>query len=186
MKSKILLTFFIALLLILPLISAEDVGQTWDNIKSVDNTKMSLGYPTITIKNWLGMGADILETKITSNTPKCPNGKCNLEQTFNNYYDTASLEADRFVDAKGNEIKDIPISHYTYKTETYTEKEYDKYTCIEKTEVENNSKYQKCSWTYKDVKKTKQVKVPYVLGTKMLGNNIIGTDADISKYDFVD
>ena len=190
MKKQLIL-IALALCLVLPLISAEDVGYTFDNIKSVDYNKMGLGYPEITIKNsfaWIIPLDPILDTKITMNTPRCPNGKCKLEQSFNNYYDTASLEEDRFVDAKGNEIKDIQVSHYTYKTETYIEtiiESQDK-KCVENSKTHNGTMI--CTYTnnYKNITKERTIKVPYTLGEKKLGINIIGTEADISKYDWVD
>jgi len=187
-------TFSILVILCIGLFSIPNISSAdWDNIKEININKMSLGYPEITLKNsllWVIPLSPILDTRITTNTPRCANGFCNTELTFNNYKSTSPIEDIRFIDINGNEVENIPYSLYTYETENYIEKviDYEKTTkiCDEKKSIEEQYKY--CDWNivYKDVEKTRQIKVDYKLGDEYLGDKIVGINADISGYNFID
>jgi len=188
--AKIMVGVMIMFMLI-SCVSAADLLEpsTWDNIKDVDYTKLVSDYPTITVKNsiaWIIPRDPILQTSITTNTPRCLNGICNTEQSFDNYKETSPIEDVRFIDSDGKEVE-VPYTLYTYGTETYITQEKDKQTCVDtKNTWEDGTPMKSCSWTYKDVEATRQVKVPYKLGDENIGETIIGIDADISGLGFVD
>jgi hypothetical protein len=165
MKTKILLMMLIGMILVLPLCSAFE----FDNIKSVDYDKMSLGYPEITIKNsfaWIIPLDPILNTKIVEHDTYCASN-CKSIQEIKLYYETSLVDSVIFQDREGNEI-DVPYKLYLIEYETYTERGIDykasKQIC---NELENKS--QSCSWdyVYKDIEKTKEVKIPYTEGEKL-------------------
>lgn len=192
LQSIILLTAIVLLAVFSACLTS---AWEFDNIKEIKTDKPSLGYPEITIRNsflWAIPLDQILDVKLTAHTSKCANGKCSSEQTFKLYYNSSPVENVKFIDGKGKEIKNIPYSLYTYVEEEYIEKEIDwtntKITCINGEDKHNGVFGKSCSveYAYKDIKKKRMIKTPYVLGTKFLGEKIIGIDADIGENRFID
>jgi len=189
MNPKLLLTLFLTLFLVLPMISATDI----DNIKDVNYDKMSLGYPEITIKNsflWVIPLDPIVDVKIIKQDKYCM-VNCNDELNLNTYYDTY-VEDIRFIDNKGKEVQ-IEYSLYTLETETYTEQEIDydksKNVCIDGKINLNGTIEKDCSWdyVYKDVEKIRKTKKPYKFNDILSGKeNVLGIDAVKLPYQKVD
>lgn len=167
----------------------------FDNVKEVDYKELSLNYPKITITNSLLKIfplSKITDIALTKHTSKCLNGICNSEQTFFNYKEISPVEDIRFINREGKELTDIEYNLYTYETETYYEDELDleksSIICGEDTLIANGTKKGECDYNevYSPIEKTRQTKIDYNFGDEYAGTRIIGIDANIKDYDYVD